>query len=123
MADRGCLAVVLELAEMDFMDSSGLGIIAGGAHRLVPVVGKLSIPPPSVRVLYSLDVAAWPGWSASSNPSPPMTTSARSSPSRLAHLREVTAILADDDVLDSVGATSGPRRRTGPRCHRWPPGS
>lgn len=115
VTDRRRLLEVLELAEMDILDGSGLGISVGSAQRLVPVAEQRSNRSPSMKVTHTLDVAVRPGWLPSSNPFPPLTTSARSSPFSPPLLNEVTVMLADDDVLDSGGSASGSRRWTGPR--------
>jgi anti-anti-sigma factor len=56
LVDRGHLLVVLDLAALDFMDASGLRVIAGAARRLEPLGGKLTIRHPSALVRRLLDI-------------------------------------------------------------------
>jgi anti-anti-sigma factor len=54
--DRGTLFVVLDLADLKFMDGSGLRVIGTSAKRLVNSGGALTIRSPSVMVSRLLDI-------------------------------------------------------------------
>lgn len=54
--DRGHRDVVLDLAELEFMDASGLRVVADGASRLGAVQGTISLRSPSVLVRHMLDI-------------------------------------------------------------------
>jgi anti-sigma B factor antagonist len=48
--DDGHIAIVLDLAEVHFLDSIGLGVLVGVLHRLRPRDGVLAVACPSPRV-------------------------------------------------------------------------
>jgi|HubBroStandDraft_3_1064219.scaffolds.fasta_scaffold765801_1 anti-sigma B factor antagonist len=54
--DAGHSDVVLDLASMEFMDASGLRVIANAANRLELLGGTLAIRSPSTLVLRMLDI-------------------------------------------------------------------
>lgn len=54
--DRGHRFVVLDLAELDFMDAAGLRVIARAAHRLQPPDAGVTVRSPSARVRRLLDL-------------------------------------------------------------------
>lgn len=54
--DRGHHSVVLDLAELDFMDAAGLSVIAAGIRRLQPYGQSLEIRSPSAMVRRILDI-------------------------------------------------------------------
>jgi anti-sigma B factor antagonist len=54
--DAGQSDVVLDLTELDFMDASGLRVIASAADRLEMLGGGLAIRSPSALVLRMLDI-------------------------------------------------------------------
>lgn len=117
--DRGHASVVLDLAALDFMDASGLRVIASGANRLDPLGGELTIrstPPQVIRILDITGLTAVvrfehhversePGGDhlapeqSARAPDLPVTTGVGD----LAyHPRHVTAIPADHDVVDGA---------------------
>ncbi len=113
--DQGHRSVVLDLAGCDFMDASGLRVIADGAHRLGLSGGVLTIRSPSARVRHVLDIAGMsdlarlePSGQAGGHlglqqSAGPPAVAVRTGPDRPAlHLRKVTAIPADDDVVDGA---------------------
>ena len=55
--DQGHRFVVLDLAELDFMDGSGLRVIASAARRLTPDAGEVAVRSPSRAVRRMLDLA------------------------------------------------------------------
>ena len=57
LVDRGHTDVVLDLANLDFVDSSGLHAIEDTAARLRPAGGVLRIRSPSARTRWLLDVS------------------------------------------------------------------
>jgi len=57
LVDRGHTDVVLDLANLDFLDSSGLHAIEDTAARLRPAGGVLLIRSPSARTRWLLDVS------------------------------------------------------------------
>jgi anti-anti-sigma factor len=116
---RGHTAVVLDLAALDFMDASGLGVIASGASSLDSLGGELAIRSASAQVTRILDITGLtsvlqfeaalersaPGHelvgseqSARAPDRPP--TAAAGDLAR--HLRRVTAVPADHDVVDAA---------------------
>jgi anti-anti-sigma factor len=54
--EAGTSDVVLDLTELDFMDGSGLRVIATAADRLVSLGGALAIRSPSDLVVRMLDI-------------------------------------------------------------------
>jgi anti-sigma B factor antagonist len=56
LVDRGHTDVVLDLANLDFLDSSGLHAIEDTAARLRPSGGVLRIRSPSARTRWLLDL-------------------------------------------------------------------
>ena len=111
----GHLSVVLELSELDLMDSAGLTVIAYGASRLVASGGVLTIRAPSNMGTRTLD-ATWLGelvrlelpGPARDHLGPEQSTAAPGTPVKsdpaipLRGWRGVTAIPADDDVVDGA---------------------
>jgi anti-anti-sigma factor len=108
-------SVVLDLAEVSFMDASGLGVIARGVQRLGLVGGALTLRAPSARVLrilalknmtdlvdIELDEPAPPPIGPAQTVDLP-TGSIVSAPTDPAQtLRAVAAIPADDDVIHAA---------------------
>jgi anti-anti-sigma factor len=77
MIDRGHRSVVLDLAELSFMDASGLAVIAQGADRLEVTGGTLTIRTPVALVGRMLEITGFarlvelkPGESAYRRPGP-----------------------------------------------------
>jgi len=108
-------SVVLDLAELAFMDAAGLRVIASGVHRLGALGEELTIrsPPTMVARLLAITglsemVSFEQAQPAPNHLGPEQSTSALSSPSKLAvggltgHLRQATAIPADHDVVDGA---------------------
>jgi len=58
LMDLGHLDLVLDLAELDFMDAQGLRVLAAASARLHSTTGSLTIRSPSAAVRRVLDVAA-----------------------------------------------------------------
>ncbi len=58
LMDRGHLDLVLDLADLDFMDAQGLGVLDAVRARLQMTTGSLTIRSPSGVVRRLLDVAA-----------------------------------------------------------------
>jgi anti-anti-sigma factor len=116
---RGHLAVVLDLAALDFMDASGLGVIASGASSLSSLGGELAIRSAPAQVTRTLDITGLTsavhfvaaleqsvpdaglmgsGQSARAPDRPP--TAAAADLAR--RLRRVTAVPAGHDVVDGA---------------------
>jgi anti-anti-sigma factor len=116
---RGHLAVVLDLAALDFMDASGLGVIASGASSLDSVGGELAICSAPAQVTRILEITGLtsvvhfePALERSA-PGPELVSSEQSAraPDRpltaaagdlAGHLRRVAAVPADHDVVDGA---------------------
>jgi anti-anti-sigma factor len=80
MIDRGHRSVVLDLAELSFMDASGLAVIARSADRLEVTGGTLTIRTPVALVGRLLEITGFarlvelePGESAYRRPGPEQT--------------------------------------------------
>ncbi|MHB8452343.1 MAG: anti-sigma factor antagonist, partial [Mycobacteriales bacterium] len=113
--DRGHRRIVLDLAECDFMDASGLQVIADVAKQLAVSGEELIIRAPSVmvrRILAITGLASQVQLEAS-EPAPahlgaeqpvdvPGTPPALGSPVLAHQLRRATAIPADDAVVDAA---------------------
>jgi anti-anti-sigma factor len=116
--DRGNVVVVLDLAECDFIDASGLRVIADGAFRAGLWGGKLSVRSPSGVVGRLLDLTGQGDLAASVSsgllgpvadrlvPRQPFTRSATVAGAGLGGLvpswRQPGAIPAADDTVDGV---------------------
>jgi anti-anti-sigma factor len=59
MIGRGHLNIVLDMAELDFLDASGLSAIAGETIRLKLSGGSLTVRTPSLLVAHLLDVTGF----------------------------------------------------------------
>jgi anti-anti-sigma factor len=116
---RGHTAVVLDLAALDFMDASGLGVIASGASSLDSLGGELAIRSAPAQVTRILDITGltsvfqFEAALERSAPGPELVGSEQSArePDRpptaeagdlARHLRRVTAVPADHDVVDGA---------------------
>lgn len=56
---QGCSVIELDMTEVDFLDSTGLGVIATLLRRLEPVHGTLelrAVPPSVMRLLTITDL-------------------------------------------------------------------
>jgi anti-anti-sigma factor len=112
---RGHRNVVLDLAELDFMEATGLGAVTEAAGRLRLKGGKLSIRSPSAMVrrtliatgLYDL-VPPEPSRPANGQLGPEQERGGRGraatgmSGGRALHRRRAAAAPSDDDVVDST---------------------
>ncbi len=108
-------SVVLDLAELDFMNGWGLGVIAARASRLRRSGGALTIRSPSAMVLRMLDITGLTELVRLEHPDPPRRhldseqssdiadTLVGSEPYHLpAHVGKIMAIPADTDVVDGA---------------------
>jgi anti-anti-sigma factor len=112
--DQPHASVVLDLAELAFMDAAGLGVIASGVHRLGALGEELTIrsPPTLVARLLAITglsemVTFEQAQAALNHLGPEQSSSALAPPSKLVdgltgHLRQATAIPADHDVVDGA---------------------
>ena len=113
--DRGHRSVVLDLAKLRFMDAAGLAVIAHAAVRLRPSGARLTIRSPSAMVARILDITGLTAVVDLEHPVPPPphlgseqlddagAVSVSTGHDRLAaHLRTLTAIPADNDVIDQA---------------------
>jgi anti-anti-sigma factor len=107
--DQGYQSVVLDLGALDFMDASGLRVIARAAQRLNPVGGELAIRSPSRMVCRMLDITALIAVVRLERPGPVPDRLGRAETVEVAttttpdgltpQLGTVTAIPADNDVI------------------------
>jgi anti-anti-sigma factor len=108
-------SVVVDLAEMDFMNGWGLGVIAARASRLRRSGGTLTIRSPSAMVLRLLDITGVAELVLVEHPDPLQRrlgaeqsikldgASVQTEPHVLArHIGKITAIPADTDVIDGA---------------------
>jgi anti-anti-sigma factor len=106
--DQGHRRVVLNLAEMDFMDGAGVHVIAAAAARLRLLRGLLVVRSPTFIVRRLLDITGVTSnvrieqVSPADHLGPEQAADAPGRSSSLSHLRRVTAIPADDDVVDGA---------------------
>lgn len=113
--DGGHRALVLDLAELDFMDASGVGVIARGARRLQPSGGQLTVRSTAAQTYRLLDLTGMTRLVPVERPQQdldhlgPEEPEARSpvaqateSENLVEHLRTVTVVPADDDVVDGA---------------------
>ena len=108
-------SVVLDLAELDFMNAWGLGVIAARASRLRRSGGPLTIRSPSAMVLRTLDITGVTELLGVELPDPARRRLGAeqsiedadgldgTEPHGLAqHVGKITAVPADPDVVDGV---------------------
>jgi len=131
--DDGHRSVVLDLAELDFMSVMGLRAIAGGADRLEVAGGALTIRSPSALVRRLLDIMGLAGLVHLEEPGrlDGLAQSSRVPPQcrPYSHLRRVTAVPSDDEVVNSAlrlvvalaRAAVGARRRQRVASAPWVP--
>jgi anti-anti-sigma factor len=111
--DRGHQTVVLDVADLDFIDAAGLRVVAKGARLLALTGGALLLRAPSAMVLRLLAVTGMAGLVAIDHAELPTHLGpeqavAAESPGRprsrdlTRQVRVVTAIPADDDVVDGA---------------------
>ena len=110
--DSGHSSVVLDLAELDFMSVSGMGVIASGAFRLGLSGGALTIRSPSAMVCRLLDIT---GLATLVRVEEPQASSGHLGPEQSVdlpevpvstnpydHLKRVTAVPSNDEVVDAA---------------------
>ena len=116
LIDRGHIDVVVDLVELEFMDASGLGVIASATARLRPVGGVLSIRSPSVMVRRLLEIADMSELIAVGSPDPGAgvlgpeqrsgdrseSVASVASGSMAVDLARVAALPAGNDVVDAA---------------------
>ena len=108
-------SVVLDFAELDFMNGWGLGVIAARASRLRRSSGTLTIRSPSAMVLRLLDVTGVGEAVLLENPDPPRRHLGAEQSSEMSeaplgtepshldrHAGKITAIPAATDVVDGA---------------------
>lgn len=117
--DRGHQNVILELGDLDFMDAAGLGVLAGAAGRLMVTAGSLTIGSASSMLERMLEITGLSGLLAPDRPIPESLlgtdgTATRQSVHRgptalgltgdglASHVRRVSSIPADNDVVDNA---------------------
>jgi anti-anti-sigma factor len=112
--ERGHRSVVLDLAELDLMDASGLAVITEGAGRLRLLGGKLTVRSPSSMVrrilistgLYDLvppePSSPAPGRLGPEQPRVPPGPPVMGVDGPASHLRRVAALPSDDDLVDGT---------------------
>lgn len=112
--DGGHRSVVLDLAELDSMDVSGVGVIVRGVRRLKPLGGVLTVRSPSASVRRLLDLSGATNLVSLEEPESGLGPVGREQPigpsraptaerDELAqHLRTATTLHADHDVVDGA---------------------
>lgn len=110
--DQGYRFVVLDLAALDFMDASGLRVIARAARRLNPTAGEVALRSASRMVRRMLELTGLTGVVRLEHPGPAPERFGRAPAAEVATttapdgltplLGTVTALPADNDVV--VGA-------------------
>ena len=118
MIGRGHLNIALDLSELDFLDASGLSVIAGETIRLKLSGGSLVIRDPSVQVGHLLDVSGFLKMISVEEPqltrgelgrlgpeepdAPPGSPVASGVHELSQQLRKVTSIPSNDEVIDGA---------------------
>jgi anti-anti-sigma factor len=99
--DQGYQSVVLDLGALDFMDASGLRVIARAAQRLNPAGGELAIRSPSRMVCRLLDITGLIAVVRLERPGPV--------PDRLSRAEtvEVATTTAPDGLTPQLGTITG----------------
>jgi anti-anti-sigma factor len=111
----GFRSVVLDLAELDFLDQAGQRVIAYAASRLVASGGELEIRSPSALATRILDIT-WLGGLAEMHQSPPARDRlgpaqspaaagmplGREIPARVRGMEKITALSSDNEVVDGA---------------------
>jgi anti-anti-sigma factor len=110
--DRGYQSVTLDLTKLNFMDASGLDIIAGGADRLELSGGSLTIRTPSAMIRHILAVTGLARLIALEPPEPLLgveeAVETLGEPHRTGiygitnSLRKITAIHSDNELVDGA---------------------
>ncbi len=118
MIGRGHVNIALDLAELDYLDASGLSVIAGETIRLKLSGGSLIIRDPSVQVGHLLEISGLIKMIPVDELQPVPGELGRLGPEQLdgpsgspvasgiheltQQLREVTSIPSNDDVVDGA---------------------
>lgn len=106
--DQGHRFVVLDLAELEFMDASGLRVIARAARRLHPTAGEVAIRSPSTMVRRMLDITGLTAVVRLEHDGPASgrldraqveVTTTTAPEGHTPRLETVTALPADNDVI------------------------
>jgi anti-anti-sigma factor len=105
--------ITVDLADLDYMNAAGLGVIAGAGQRVAGLEGHLTIRSPSPAVRHLLDRGGLVGLTRTrptdlssprlgpEGPTDPIQEAALHGSYNLAHtLREVTAAPSNSDVVD-----------------------
>ena len=56
MAERGVKYVVINLSKVEYLDSTGLGVLIGGLKRMREAGGNLSLVGPGMRILRIFEI-------------------------------------------------------------------
>jgi anti-anti-sigma factor len=115
LINQGHVNITLDLAELDFLDSSGLSVMAGETIRLKLSGGSLIIQDPTVQVGHLLDVTGFSrmvsveelqpvtGDLGRLGPEEPESPASAARVHELAQqLRMVTSIPSNDEVIDGA---------------------
>jgi anti-anti-sigma factor len=118
MIGRGHLNIMLDLAELDFLDASGLSVIAGETIRLKLSGGSLNLRGPSVQVSHLLDVTGFTKMISVEEPHPALEHLEHLGPEQpddpsglpvaarvhelTQQLRMATSIPSNDEVIDGA---------------------
>jgi len=107
--DRGLLALVLDLAELEFIDARGLAVIAHSSGRLRPLGGHITLRSPPAMLVRMMDITGLtaavrlesePSSQAIPRQTPNWSGDRVSDPA--SHLWRVTSVPAANDVVDSA---------------------
>jgi anti-anti-sigma factor len=115
---RGHLNIALDLSELDYLDASGLSVIAGETIRLKLSGGSLVIRGPSVQVGHLLNISGFMNMISVEEPQPALGHLGRLGPEQsdsppgspvssgihelTKQLRMVTSIPSNDEVIDGA---------------------
>jgi anti-anti-sigma factor len=103
MIDRGHHSVVLDLADLRFMDASGLAVIAHGAGRLRASGGSLSIRSPVVLIRKMLELTGFSELVLDRERESEPEQAVRPVPSGVVEeMRKFTAIYSDSEFIDGA---------------------
>jgi anti-sigma B factor antagonist len=56
LAERGMKHLIIDLSKVDYLDSTGLGVLIGGLKRLREAEGNLVLVSPSMRILRIFEI-------------------------------------------------------------------
>ena len=56
MAERGYKQVIVNLSQVEYLDSTGLGVLIGGLKRMREAGGNLSLVAPGMRILRIFEI-------------------------------------------------------------------